>query len=351
MPSDFNDADVDPELVGEALDLVGFQDIWRANILHAAVVLGLFEVVDSDPKPADTIAEDLGTDPEFTYRLLRGLAHYGVMDGDEDRRFRLTDLGKLFEADHPRSVSPVVRFHRSDFQRAIWQHLPAIVTDGGPTGAVMEYGLRGFEYMKQHPELAQAFNETMSVASQLRVPQIIDTLDEYDFSALAHVCDIGGGHGYLLCRFLNEHPHLEGTVLDLPMVVEERDRRWAPKLGVEDRCAYVAGDMFESVPQADGYFMKWVLHDWADDECMDILRTVHENAPTEGRLFVVETLMPPPGETDDTIPSDILMMVGVGGRERTLSEYQKLVARSGWVFTDTWEPKDDGFTVIEARKR
>lgn len=195
MPSDFNDIDVDPELVGEALDLIGFRAIWRANILHAGVDLGMFEAVNGDSKPADTIADELGTDPQYTYRLLRALAHYGVMEEVEDRRFHLTDLGELFVADHPQSVEPAVRFFSSDFQRAIWQHLPSIVENGGPTGSVVEYGMRGFDYMEEHPELAEAFNGTMSMTSQLRVPQIVETLDGYDFSALSHVCDIGGATG------------------------------------------------------------------------------------------------------------------------------------------------------------
>lgn len=93
--------------------------------------------------------------------------------------------------------------------------------------------------------------------------------------------------------------------------------------------------MFESVPEADGYFIKSVLHDWADDECVDVLRTVHENAPNDARVLIVEPLMPPPGETDDTIPSDINMMVGTGGRERTLSEFKELLDQSGWKFADT----------------
>lgn len=349
----------DPELVEEAFELVGVRDIWRSNILYAGVELGVFESIDGDPKSADVIADELGTDPQYTYRLLRALAHYGLMTEEENRRFTLTSLGEFFRANHPQSVSHAVRFFRSREQRLTWLQLPEVVKDGETDGFVLEFGERGFDYTEQHPEYAEAFNGTMTVLSQIQAPQVLATLDEYDFSTFSHVCDVGGSHGYLLCLLLQANPHLEGSILELPKVVEEEDRHWASKLGVADRCTYIAGDMFESVPEADGYFVKSVLHDWSDDECVDILETIHENAPTDGRLFVVEPLMPPPGQTDATdstghhatIPSDINMMVGAGGRERTLSDFQALLDRSGWTYVETWNPVEGRFSVIEAKKR
>ncbi|WP_433634386.1 methyltransferase [Halomicrococcus sp. NG-SE-24] len=80
-----------------------------------------------------------------------------------------------------------------------------------------------------------------------------EMLAGYDWSDVSHVCDVGGGHGHLLCSLLDEHPHLEGIVLERPDVLEEENRLWALEMGVEDRCSYVTGDFFEAVPAADVY--------------------------------------------------------------------------------------------------
>ena len=357
MTHDATEIEADPALVGKALELLGVRDIWRSNILYAGAELGVFDSVDDMPKPSETIADELGTDPSYTYRFLRALAHYGLLAEHENRQFTLTSLGELFQTDHSQSVDHAVRFFRSREQRLVWLQLPDVIREGGTTGWVREFGERGFDHMEANPELSEAFNGTMTVFSQIQAPQVVATLGDYDFSTFSHICDIGGSHGYLLCLLLQANPHLEGSVLELENVVEEEDRHWASKLGVSDRCTYIAGDMFESVPEADGYVVKSVLHDWTDDECVDILRTVRENAPPDGRLFVVEPLMPPPGTTDatdpsghhDTVPSDINMMVGAGGRERTLSEFEALLDRSGWEYVETWRPEEGRFNVIEAK--
>lgn len=110
MSHDSTGSEADPAQVGKALGLVGIRDIWRSNILYAGVELGVFDSVNDTPKPADRIADGLGTDPQYMYRLLRPLAHYGVLTEEDNRRFTITPLGELFETDHPQSVSHAVRF-------------------------------------------------------------------------------------------------------------------------------------------------------------------------------------------------------------------------------------------------
>src|SRR5204863_197912 len=58
-----------------------------------------------------------------------------------------------------------------------------------------------------------------------RRPPVLAALATYDFSAFAHVCDVGGGHGHLLCSLLGRYPHLRGTVLELPAVIADPARR------------------------------------------------------------------------------------------------------------------------------
>lgn len=178
---------------------------------------------------------------------------------------------------------------------------------------------------------------------------ILEALASYDFSAVSHVCDVGGGHGHLLCTLLASHPHLDGTVLERPSVIADEDRLWAWKLGVAERCTYMAGDMFEQVPAADLYLLKFILHDWDDEKCVRILTNLHEAAPHDGRLFAVEGVVPGPGIPHFAKRLDLAMLVHVGGRERTESEYSSLLERAGWTLEATWVPDDGPLSVLEAR--
>lgn len=335
--------------IAEAEDLVGTEALWRGQILHAGAELGAFAVLDADPTAASDVATELGLDRDYTYRLLRAMASFGVLDEEAGRRFSLTPLGELFQEDHPNSVRSDLLFNRSREWMRSMLHLPEVVEEGGPSGFVREFGCGFFEYAAEHPEFASHYNELMELASRAHPEQFLGALGGYDFSRFSLVCDVGGGRGHFLCHVLEAVPQLEGVVFDLPAVVES-DSRWAPKLGVSDRCTYVGGDMFDDVPTADGYVLKWILHNWGDEDCRRILSTVHEAAPADGRLFVLESVVPGPEAAHDAKRLDVTMMTQVGGRERTEGEYATLLDRSDWTLEERYVPDDGTLNVLEAVK-
>ena len=63
-------------------------------------------------------------------------------------------------------------------------------------------------------------------------------------------------------------------------------------MGLQDRCKYIKGDMFEQVPSADLYLMKMILHDWNDDECIKILSNIHKSASDKSKVFIIEHIVP-----------------------------------------------------------
>lgn len=338
------------DLIEEAEGLIDTEGLWRGRILYTGVELGLFEALDSDPMPATDLAAELGLDDDRAYRLLRALAYFDVLDEDKNRNFSLTPVGELFEADHPQSVQNDLLFNRSPEWVLSMLHMSDVVKEGGPPGFVREFGSGFFEYVEANPEFGERYNALMESASRNHPDQVLDALDGYDFSRLAHVCDVGGGRGHFLCHVLEAIPHLRGTVFDLPHVVSQEERRWAPKLDVTDRCTYIGGDMFEDVPKADAYVLKWILHNWDDEECQKILSTIHEEAPPDGRLFVIESVVPGPETSHFTKRLDITMMVQVGGRERTQDEYVSLLERTGWELVEQREPEEEPLSVLEAIK-
>ena len=190
----------------------------------------------------------------------------------------------------------------------------------------------------------------MSSYSSMDNTLVLEALDNYDFSGISHLCDVGGGHGSTLCSLLVKYPHLRGTVLELPSVIENKALLWANKMGVGDRCTYVPGDMFSEVPPADAYLVKRVIHDWNDAECRQILSTMRRAAPQHGRVLIIEQVVPGPETPHFSKLFDIHMLIMVTGRERTVEEYAGLLEGAGWKYLQTWYPVSKMLGVVEGVK-
>lgn len=212
-----------------------------------------------------------------------------------------------------------------------------------------EYGETAFAYARAHPNSYGAiFGRAMSGFSAIQSAWALEALRDYDFPSVATWCDVAGGHGHMMCSFLAAYPHLSGTVLDLPEVVAEKDQLWAGRLGLEERCRYVAADMFKGVPgDADVYSLKMILHDWNDSECTQILQTIRRRAKPDGRIFIVEHIVPGPSESHFSKLFDIHMMCWGSGRERTEEEYVSLLEASGWRFVACHYPSHARMGVVE----
>jgi len=117
-------------------------------------------------------------------------------------------------------------------------------------------------------------------------------------------------------------------LLDLPQVVAD-----APALDeaqVTDRCQVIGGDMLASVPaDADAYLIKRVLMDWGNNDATALLRNCAAAMAKEGKVIVVEMLMPAGNDPSQAKPFDILMLLNQSGRIRTEAEFRELFAAAG----------------------
>ena len=347
LPSDRTARDLDPEDTQHAVELLGSLALTRGQVIHAAVKLGVVERLGDEPVDVEVLAGDLDLDPAATRRLCRALAVYGVLEAHADGGYSLTPVGRHYREEHPASMRDVVLYGLGPERRLASRHLPDIVAEGGPNGYEREFGCSFFEYCERNPSFGEHFNGTQQLLTSRVTPAVLDGLDAFDFGRFETVCDVGGGHGYLLSHLLDAEPGLEGTVLELPSVVAEADRHWAAELGVEDRCTYAAGDMFEAVPAADLYLMKYILHDWTDDECVEILSTTAASAPAGARLLVVESVVDAEDPSPEAVDLDMVMLMETTGRERTEAEYRSLLAAAGWDLLEVWGTEQH-VSVIEA---
>lgn len=304
---------------------------WRSQVLYAGAALGVFDHLSASVTTSATaLASAVGADPALLYRLLRALGSIGLLAEDEHCGFRLTDTGALLRDDHPHSLKAMALLEEGPEHYAIWRHLVGMLRDGRQNGFLREFDLMAFDYARGNPDYGAVFNRAMSSYSAVQTEWAMAALSNDDLPAIRVLCDVGGGHGHLACGLLNAYPHIEAIVFDLPEVVNDAERLWAPKLGLSGRCRYVGGDMFVEVPAADAYTLKLILHDWSDEECVGILGNMRRAATGARRLFIIEHVVPGPELSHFAKLFDIHMMCWGTGRERTAAEYAALLHGAGW---------------------
>ena len=324
---------------------------WRSQILHAGTRLGIFDALGDTRRDAASAAGELSLDPVLTYRLMRALSAIGLLDEDANRTFAVTDAGRLLQSDHPESMRGMTLLEEGPEHYAIWTHLPDMIRDGRQNAFDREFGRHAFEHANVDETYAEVFDAAMSSYSGMQSALVLEALKDYDFSGVGSICDIGGGRGHMLCSIVAAHGHLKGMVLERPEVLDEPDKLWAGPLGVADRVEFVAGDMFEAAPAADAYSMKMILHDWDDDECVQILKNAAARAAGGARLLVMEHVVPGPGVPHFAKLFDIHMMCWGTGRERTADEYMAIMDRAGWEPVTTHYAANPMIGVVEGRLR
>ena len=321
---------------------------WRSQTLYAGVKLRIFEVLADGLRSAEEVAETLDLDPDNTYRLLRALGSLDLLEEHREDRFEITERGALLTADHPHSLRGFALLEEGPEHYAVWTHLPEMVRTGKEGAFEKEHGCEVFAYAQSNPEYAKAFDESMTSLSRMETQAVLEALDEENLADVRHLCDVGGGHGYLLSHLLREHPPLTGEVLELPNVVEDAGEV-PDAVGVADRVTFTGGDMFEAVPEADGYLMKHILHDWSDAECVEILERIEEAAPPGAPVFVAEYVVPGPETSHFAKLMDVQMMLFPGGRERTVEEYGELFREAGMELADHHTAEGRPMSVVEGR--
>ncbi|MED6208509.1 hypothetical protein PIB30_045729 [Stylosanthes scabra] len=205
-----------------------------------------------------------------------------------------------------------------------WNELKGAILEGGiPFNRA--HGMHVFEYAKIDDRFNNVFNKAMHNSSTILMKKILDVYNGFD--NINKLVDVGGGVGANIKLITSKHPRIHGINFDLPHVID----CVSPYDGVE----YVGGDMFESVPDGDAIFMKRILHDWGNEECLKILRNCFKAIPNDGKVIVVETSLPIVPEATSLAKNafkyDIVMMTQMpGGIERTKQDFMDLANGSGF---------------------
>ena len=299
---------------------------FASRALYAAAALDVAEALAGGAKTSEQLAVLIGAHAPSLYRVLRVLAAYGVFHDDGDGRFSNTALSELLRPGVPGSLRDLVLLFGDETSWRSWEGiLHAVRTGEAPFEKI--YGRKFFEYLQDHPDTAAMFDRAMASASSTTNSAVVES---YDFSTMKSLVDVAGGTGSALCGILQATPGLRGILFDLPHV-EQRARQYIRDQGLTDRCEFVAGSFFEAVPSgASGYFMKHILHDWGDADCLCILRACRKAMPADARLLICERIVPTGNDPSPAKLIDLhMLMTNHGGKERTEQEYRDLLVAAG----------------------
>jgi len=324
----------------------GFQ---ASEILYVIAKFNFASFLQDGPKSGEELAALAKTKEEHTGRLLRAAAALGIFNRDpESLKYSLTDVSSLL-LDGPKSMrNPVLHLCEPQTVKA-WLHLDKTIQDG-TSCYKEELGVGCFEYYAQNAESSDRFNKAMNAFSaSMPVAQALHT--QYGFKEVKHVVDVGGGQGILLINLLRLNPHLSGTTFDLQHVIEDAKAKKAVNYSdVESRFSYAAGSFFDSVPTGgDIYTIKSVICDWGDSKAIEILKTVRNALPENGKVVVVDRIV---RETDDAMGAifDIHMLVMLDSKGRNENEFRHIFEAAGLRLTRFIPLPPTSFYAIEGEK-
>jgi len=305
--------------------------------------LGVADLIQTgQPQSVEYLASASKTHEPSLYRVLRFMASHGVFQETSDRRFDHTPLSAALRSDAPGSYrAGAILFHHI---YAAWEGLHHSLQTGEP-GFNKVFGAPIFDYIPAHPELGPVFDAGMT---SLNFYETGAMLDSYDFGGINVLADIGGGNGSLISAVLARYPNMTGILFDLGHVVG-RAKENLKAAGLAGRCNVIEGSFFETVPAgADAYLFRHIIHDWTDEQCIQILGHCRKAIPANGKLLIVDCVVPTGNAPSLSKDMDITMLTYPGGQERTEAQFRSVLKASGFELKSI-TPTASIVSVVEGR--
>jgi hypothetical protein len=285
---------------------------FAARTLGIVAELGVADALADGPRAVGDVARETGADADMLQRSLRALASDGVFAEERSGVFRNTEASELLRREG--GWNDFAHLFGGVWHRAAGE----LRATGAPTFERL-FGTDFWSWLAEHPEERAAFDRAMTQGKERR----IERLAAVEWRGDEIVVDVGGGNGSNLLGLLDRHPGLRGIVFDLPETVRDES-------SFGERCSFVEGDFFVSVPPGDVYVLAGILHDWNDERARAILDTIRGTAGKDVRLIVIDAVLQPGNDPDGAKWRDLLVLALLGGRERDESQWRALLDRGGF---------------------
>jgi hypothetical protein len=321
------------------MDLWTLSDLATPWSVHVAATLRIADHIEAGHTEIGDLAATAGADRDALHRMLRHLVAKGLFEEPSPGRFALNDLARGLLGESGRLGFDLDSF--GGRMAHAWGTLLSAVRTGKP--AYHErFGRDYWDDLDAHPAIAADFDALMGpVGHGTPDPNVL--INREDWDSIKTIVDVGGGTGAQLAELLRAHPHVRGTLVDLPRTIA-RSGEIFQAAGVADRVTTVGQSFFDPLPAgADLYLLKSVLVDWRDREATAILKRCAEAARPSGRIVIFNGA----GEGEEASP-ELLMLVLVGGRARTVDDFRVMGRDAGCRITAVGR-QISGRVLIECR--
>ncbi|MEE6469056.1 hypothetical protein FKM82_008485 [Ascaphus truei] len=304
-----------------------------SKTMFAACELGVFDVLhESDlALSAATIAARLGTSVDGTDRLLSACVGLKLLKAEmknEEAFYANTDLSSIYlTKSSPRSLYHMTMYYSHSMYKS-WQFLPEAIREGKPQYE-RAFGISSkdiFDGVYRSEDQMKSFMGFMDSIWNICGK---DMIAAFDLSVFSTVYDLGGCSGGLAKQFVSVYPESTVTILDMPKVVQTAKKHF---ITGEERISFQEGDFFnDPIPEADLFIMARIIHNWPEEKCSQLLNKIYKSCKPGGGLLLVEVIL----NEDKSGPLtsqlySLNMLVHAEGKERTPSEYSKLLTASGF---------------------
>jgi hypothetical protein len=320
-------------------------DYEMACCAYTAAKLNMAELLYDGPRTVAELAAAAGADAPSLYRVLRVLAGEGLFKETDKEVFAFTPEALALYGETEGSIKYFLQAILGEHYHGFGNMLHSVRT--GETAFDHYYKMDVWEYYGKHPETAVNFNKAMAGLTQYYSRAI---LAAYDFSPFHTIIDIGGGNGALLFAILNQAQASKGIIVDAPAVIQQtemliRDHH------LQDRCSAMPGNFFEHIPEGgDAYLLKYILHDWSDQESIRILENCAKAMKQGSKVLVFDAVIPPGNDWHPGKHTDVTMLVATKGRERSEDDFRHLFKAAGLQFNKITALELDEISIVEAEK-
>ncbi|MCL7028708.1 hypothetical protein MKW94_023724 [Papaver nudicaule] len=331
----------------EEESLKGQAEIWEhmfafvdSMALKCAVELGIPDIINSHGRPVTmseiiihlkTTTSSSSPNVDYLTRVMRLLVRKRIFTSrlhQESNQilYDLTPSSKWLLRDSTLNLSPMILLQLHPVFLKPWQYMGKCVQESS-FPFEKAHGCDGiWDFALANPQFNQLFNDGMGCTAKIAVNMMLAKYKD-GFKGIRTLLDVGGGTGSMIAKIVESNPHIKGVNFDLPHVITT-----AP---VHPGVTNVWGDMFVDIPEADAVIMKWILHDWSDENCVKILRNCYKaiSKTKNGKVIIVDCVLQPDGHGpfDKTgLAFDLLMMIDTGGKERTEVEWNMLLKSAGF---------------------
>ncbi|KAK7245067.1 hypothetical protein RIF29_39898 [Crotalaria pallida] len=318
--------------------------------LKSVMELGIIDIIHNHGKPITLpeLASALKLHPSKVSvlgRFLRLLIHNGYFSKtkaplknpkeekkvvvEEEEGYVLTPASKLLVTSEPLCLAPYISFVLSSNPEYYWKSSKKWFTEDKEVSLFESAtGVSFYEFFNKDPTMLKTFQEAMEADSCMFKVALKEC--KHVFENVGSLVDVGGGNGSVTKLIQEAFPHLKCIVFDQPEVV-------ANCSGSDEMLNFVGGDMFMSIPSADAVLLKWILHNWNDEQCLKILKNCKEAIVGKGKNgkviiidIVIDEVSDDPKLTEVKLDYDLIMLAAFNGKEREKKEWEKLIYEAGF---------------------